>query len=410
MKIPCRFCRHPLSQVLVDLGEQPLANANVPADRLAEPDRRFPLVTRVCEKCFLVQASDSVPPDAIFSDYDYFSSVSASWVDHARRYCEMAAERFRLNRSSFVIEIASNDGYLLQHFVKMSIPVLGIEPAANVAAVAEQNGVPSKIAFFGEALARQLIQENRQADLLLGNNVLAHVPDINDFVRGLALLLKPEGVLTMEFPHLLNLLNLVQFDTIYHEHFSYLSLLAVERIFSSHGLRLFDVEQVPTHGGSLRVFACRATSNRPVMPGLAQVRALEKQVKLDDIATYQNYAARVEQVRAELLAFLQSAKADGKKVVAYGAAAKGNTLMNYCGIDGSLIDYAVDGNVRKQGRYTPGSRLEIRAPEAIKQTKPDYVLILPWNLKDEIMRQAQYIRAWGGKFVIPVPRTEVLEV
>lgn len=405
----CRFCGEVLKITFADLGETPLANSYLESIGPDVPDPHHPLHARVCRNCLLVQVEDVVPAEEIFSDYAYFSSYAESWVAHARDYADMAIERFGLNIGSSVIEVASNDGYLLQHFVAHQVPVLGIEPAANVAEAAEARGVPTRTAFFGTELARNLREEGVQADLLIGNNVLAHVPDLNDFVGGLAALLSDDGVLTMEFPHLLRLIEDVQFDTIYHEHFSYFSLLVVERVFAAHGLSVFDVEELATHGGSLRVFASRA--GFPVQPegaGLKTVRGAEASMKLDQIDSYAGFQARVEAVRNGLLAFLASARADGKSVAGYGAAAKGNTLLNVCGINASQIDYVADISPHKQGRFLPGSQIPISSPDRLRDTKPDYVLILPWNLKREITSAHDYIREWGGQFVVAIPELTVL--
>lgn len=403
----CRFCGEPLTTSFADLGETPLANSYLPtAD---SPDPCYPLHARVCDGCLLVQVEDVVPAEDIFSDYAYFSSFSTSWVAHAGAYTKMAAERFGLDGTSSVIEVASNDGYLLQHFVKAGIPVLGIEPAANVAAAAERNGVPTRTAFFGQDLARTLREEGIAADLLLGNNVLAHVPDLNDFVAGLAHLLAPRGVLTMEFPHLARLIEDAQFDTIYHEHFSYFSLLVVEKVFAAHGLRLFDVEELPTHGGSLRIFAAHADGDgRAEGPGLAKVRRDEAAMGLDRIESYAGFQARVAAIREGLRAFLRQTQADGQTVAAYGAAAKGNTLLNYCGVDASWIEYVADVSDQKQGRFLPGSRIPIVAPDRLRDTRPDFVLILPWNLKREITAAHDHIAEWGGQFVVAVPELTIL--
>jgi len=404
----CRFCGEPLRQTFADLGSMPLANSYLASLEDADQEQAYPLHARVCGACRLVQVENAVPPGAIFSDYAYFSSNSRTWVDHARAYTEMARQRFDLTPQSQVVEIASNDGYLLKHFVAADIPVLGVEPAANVAAAAEAAGVPTRVAFFGRELAQQLRGEGFSADLLLGNNVLAHVPDLNDFVAGLALLLKDDGVLTMEFPHLLRLIADVQFDTIYHEHFSYFSLLTVEQVFAAHGLHLFDVEELPTHGGSLRIFACRAeSSQQPSGTGLATVRDKESRAGLDGDDIYSRFQGRVGAVRDGLRAFLASAREDGKRLAAYGAAAKGNTLLNFCGVGAGDIPYVVDVSPHKQGRYLPGSHIPIRPVEYLREDRPDYVLILPWNLRDEIVADHGYIRDWGGRFVVAVPEIEI---
>lgn len=404
----CRSCGAPAPRTFVDLGTMPSANAYRPLDA-SKPEVAFPLRTVVCDQCHLVQVDYDVPPADLFSDYAYFSSYSTSWVEHAKRYCAMAAQRWSLGANSRVIELASNDGYLLKHFVAMGIPVLGIEPAANVAAVAVAAGVPTEARFFGRETAADLAARGLTADLVAGNNVLAHVPDVNDFIGGLPLVLKPGGVFSFEFPHLLKLIRDVQFDTIYHEHFSYLSLLAVEAMLARHGLRLFDVEELPTHGGSLRIWGGRASEQtQPDMAGLIKVRADEAAAGLDKADTYEGFARRVEACRDSVLNFLRTAKAEGKQVVGYGAAAKGNTLLNYCGVTADLIAYVVDRNPHKQDHLLPGSGIPIMDPQHVFATKPDYLLILPWNLKAEITDQMAGIRDWGGQFVTPVPVIEVL--
>ncbi|MCB2013675.1 MAG: class I SAM-dependent methyltransferase [Sphingobium sp.] len=405
----CRFCDAPVTQPFVDLGSTPLANAYLTQAQLSEPEPRYPLRAFVCGECWLVQADSFVPPEDIFSHYAYFSSFSDSWVEHARRFTVMARERFGLDASSQVIEVASNDGYLLKHFVAAGVPVLGIEPAANVAEAARQVGVPTEARFFGRGTAQDLVGRGLSADLVIGNNVLAHVPDINDFVGGLAFVLKPDGVVSLEFPHLLRLIEGVQFDTVYHEHFYYLSLLAVETIFAAHGLRIFDVEELPTHGGSLRIMACRSTSSaHETGAGVAKVRADERAAGFDRIETYAAFQSRVVPVKTGLLAFLEQAAREGKSVAAYGAAAKGNTLLNFSGVNTDQIDYVVDRNPVKQGHYLPGSHLPVLPPERIMETRPDYLLILPWNIRDEVMASMAGIRQWGGRFVVAVPELTVL--
>ena len=374
----CHFCAAPLTLSLVDLGVTPLANSYLAPEHLARPEPQFPLHARVCNRCRLVQVEAAATPEDIFGHYAYFSSYSTSWVEHARRFTEMARERWRLGPASKVVEVASNDGYLLRHFVAAGIPVLGVEPAANVAESARAVGVATEVAFFGLETAKRLKEAGHAADLLAGNNVFAHVPDINDFVAGLACLLKPEGVISLEFPHLLKMMTEIQFDTIYHEHFSYLSLLTTERILAAHGLRVFDVAELPTHGGSLRIMACHAGCSRHAEgPGLAKVRADEAAASLDRDEGYQGFAPKVEAVRTGLLAFLRQAKAEGKTVAAYGAAAKGNTLLNYCGVGADLISCVVDRNPHKQGCFMPGSRIPIHDPAKLAELRPDYVLILP---------------------------------
>lgn len=405
----CRFCKAPLTTSLVDLGYQPLSNNYLPLDRLLTPEIFYPLHARVCEGCWLVQVDDVESPAEIFAaDYAYYSSYSTSWVEHARRYAEKMTARFDITAQSLVAEVASNDGYLLQHFVKTGVPVLGIEPAAGCATAAREKGVRSEVTFFGTASAIELAGRYGQADLIAANNVLAHVPDISDFVAGFARLLKPKGVATFEFPHLLRLMADNQFDTIYHEHYSYLSLLAVERIFAANGLRVFDVEDLSTHGGSLRVYAQHSTDTRAEEPGVAKVRGDEQAAGLNNADAYRAFAARVEKVRGAARDFLDAANRDGKTVVAYGAAAKGNTLLNYCGIAPNRISYVVDRNPHKQNKAMPGSHIPILDPDAVTRTKPDYLLILPWNLKDEITAQMAAIRDWGGQFVVFIPEPAVL--
>jgi len=402
----CRYCGSPLTRVLVDLGRTALANSYV-TPGTPEPDPAYELCARVCDSCFLVQVADAVPADAIFSDYAYFSSFSTSWLAHCEAYATAMSARFGLGPDSKVVEIASNDGYLLQYFVQRGVPVLGIEPAANVAEVARANGVPTDVAFFGAATGARLKAEGVAADLMASNNVLAHVPDINDFVAGVPLVLKPEGVWTIEFPHLLNLIRLVQFDTIYHEHYSYLSLLFVEKLLASHGLRAFDVETHPTHGGSLRVFCCHVGASHAPIDGLAAIRAQEAAAGLDTPAAYDDFAPRVAKVRDDLLAFLRKAKADGKSVAAYGAAAKGNTLLNYCGIGTDLIAYVVDKNPAKQDKLSPGSRIPIHGVERLYETRPDYIVILPWNVRDEVIGQNPGARDWGVQWVTAIPELRI---
>ena len=404
----CRFCGAPVAQSFVDLGSTPLANAYLTEAQLAQPEPSYPLRAFVCSHCWLVQADSFVPPEDIFSHYAYFSSYSDSWVEHARQFTEMARERFGLNGNSQVIEVASNDGYLLKHFVAAGVPVLGIEPAVNVAEAARQIGVPTEARFFGRETAADLVARGLSADMVIGNNVLAHVPDINDFVGGLAAVLKPDGIVSVEFPHLLRLIEGVQFDTVYHEHFYYLSLLAVEAVFAAHGLKVFDVEELPTHGGSLRIMACRAASGAHATgPGLAKVRGDERTAGFDRVETYAAFQDRVAPIREGLLAFLDEAAVKGQSVVAYGAAAKGNTLLNFCAIGTDRIDYVVDRSPAKQGHFLPGSHLPVLAPERIAETRPDYVLILPWNIRDEVMAAMSHIRQWGGRFVVAVPELTV---
>ena len=404
----CRFCGYRLEHTFVDLGASPLAQSFLSEEQLSQMEPFYPLHVYVCGNCFLVQLQEFVAPESIFSDYLYFASYSDSWLAHAKAYTDLIVERFLINQEGLVVEIASNDGYLLQYFVEKKIPVLGIEPAANVAAVATQKGIPSLVKFFNTDTARELVAKGQRADLLLGNNVLAHVPDINNFVAGMKILLKPTGVITMEFPHLMRLMEENQFDTVYHEHFSYFSFLAVEKIFASHGLTLFDVQELPTHGGSLRIFARHEEdSSKPVGPCVTELRAREKLAGFDQLQTYSRFAEQVKETKRELLEFLINAKRSGKKIAAYGAAAKGNTLLNYCAIRTDFLDYVVDRSPHKQGKFLPGVRIPIYPPEHIRETQPDYLLILPWNLKDEIIKQNAYLREWGGQFVVPIPKVSV---
>jgi len=404
----CRFCGTPLKRVFVDLGMSPLCESYLSAEQLNQMEPFYPLVVYVCENCFLVQLEEVVPCEEIFSEYAYFSSYADSWVRHASDYTTMVIDRFGLNRHSFVVEIASNDGYLLQHFVNKSIPVLGIEPAANVARAAVAKGVPTLVKFFGEQTARELIEEGKVADLVLGNNVLAQVPDVNDFIKGIKLLLKPFGVVTMEFPHLMRLIEQNQFDTIYHEHFSYFSFITVDQIISAHGLRLFDVEELATHGGSLRTYACHAgDSSKTCSNRVHELIQREERAGFRDLKYYERFDEQVKETKRRLLDFLIRAKREGKSIAGYGAPGKGNTLLNYCGIGTDFIDYTVDRNPYKQGRFLPGTHIPICHPDKIKETRPDYLLIMPWNLKDEIMKQNAVIRQWGGKFVVFIPEVMV---
>jgi 2-polyprenyl-3-methyl-5-hydroxy-6-metoxy-1,4-benzoquinol methylase len=405
----CRFCNTQLTQTFCDLGMSPLSNAYLKSEQLQQMEPFYPLHAYVCEHCYLVQLQEFQSPENIFSDYAYFSSYSESWLKHTKKYTEYMIDRFKFNNSSQIVEIASNDGYLLQYFKQHDIPVLGIEPAENVAKVAQAAGIPSIIKFFGIQTAKELVNEGKQADLLLGNNVLAHVPDINDFVGGMKLLLKPHGIITMEFPHLLRLIEQNQFDTIYHEHFSYLSFATVEKIFAKHGLTLFDVEELTTHGGSLRIFAKHTEDNTHQLTNSSkELRQLEIQQGLGDIGTYQIFAESVRETKRKILEFLIQTKQANKTIVAYGAPAKGNTLLNYCGIRDDFIDYTVDLSPHKQGLFLPGTHIAIYHPDKIKETKPDYLVILPWNLKDEIIEQMAYIREWGGQFVTLIPHVEVV--
>ena len=405
----CRICATSLRHSFADLGMSPISNAFLTSDALNRQEPFYPLQAYVCANCFLVQLEEFEPPEKIFSDnYAYFSSYSDSWLDHARRYVDATSERFRLGSQSRVVEIASNDGYLLQYFVALGVPVLGIEPARNVAAVAEKKGVRTLLKFFGRKTAQELVSQGERADLLLGNNVLAHVPDVNDFVAGLKILLSSDGVVTMEFPHLLRLMNGNQFDTIYHEHFSYFSLLTVIRLFGAHGLKIFDVERLSTHGGSLRIYACHDEASFGAEPSVRKILAEEHAEGLAQVATYEKFAEGVKEAKRALLTFLIGAKRAGKSIAAYGAPAKGNTLLNYCGVRTDLIDYTVDRSPHKQGQFLPGTHIPIHAPDQLRKTKPDYVLILAWNLRDEITEQMNDIRDWGGRFVVPIPTTTVL--
>jgi len=404
----CRFCGAPLRDVFADLGMSPLANDYLPADRVNAMEPFYPLRALVCAKCFLVQLEEFETPEQIFSDYAYFSSYSSSWLEHSRRYAEQMVQRLGLDGASHVVEIASNDGYLLQFFHDRQIPVLGIEPAANVAKVALQKGIPTLVEFFGRDTASSLAGES-SADLLLGNNVLAHVPDLNDFVAGMKILLKPGGVITMEFPHLMRLIEENQWDTIYHEHFSYFSFLTVGRVFEAHGLRLFDVEELPTHGGSLRIYGAHADDpQKPESDAARELREREREAGYEDLDIYLGYGRRVEADKRQILSFLIDLKSQGLSVVGYGAPAKGNTLLNYCGLGPDFIDYTCDLNPHKQGHFLPGSHIPIRAPEAILQDKPDVVLILPWNLKEEIVEQLAFIREWGGRFAARTPELTLI--
>ncbi|SHK88514.1 class I SAM-dependent methyltransferase [Hymenobacter psychrotolerans] len=402
---PCRFCGAPLDVTFVNLGTSPLCQHHVRPHQYNHAEAFYPLHARVCRACFLVQLDKFVTSEQIFQDdYAYFSSYSASWLRHASRYTDMATARFELDADSQVVEVASNDGYLLQYFVAKGIPVLGIEPARNVAEVARGKGIDTLGRFFGCETAQYVAATTGQADLLLGNNVLAHVPDINDFVAGMKLLLKPEGVITMEFPHLLRLMEGNQFDTIYHEHFSYLSFYTVELIFAHHGLTLFDVEELSTHGGSLRIFARHTgAAGWPVSERVMELRAREVQDGITSLASYADFEEKAKETKRKLLEFLIDAKRRGKTVVGYGAPGKGNTLLNYCGIHTDFLDYTVDVSPHKQGNFLPGTRIPICHPDLIFETRPDYVLILPWNLREEIMEQMAGIRKWGGRFVVPIP-------
>ena len=399
---PCRFCGAPLLHSFADLGTTPLANSYVEDPQASE--RVFPLHAYVCGECFLVQLPESATPAEIFSDYAYFASYSTSWVEHARQYVARAVERFSLGTDSRVVELASNDGYLLQFFVERSIPALGVEPAANVARVAEKRGIPTVVRFFGRAVGEEL-RADGAADLIVANNVLAHVPDLNDFVAGIATLLAADGAATLEFPHLLRLMGETEFDTIYHEHVSYFSLLTVERVFAAHGLHLFDVEELPTHGGSLRIYLHREDGE--ATPAVEELRRRELDAGLADVAVYEQFDGRVREAKRSLLEFLIGAKRDGRSIAAYGAAAKGNTLLNYCGVGTDFVDFVADRSPHKQGRFLPGTRIPIVTPERIDEARPDYLLLLPWNLADEIEEQLAHVREWGCRFVTPIPTVRV---
>lgn len=409
--ISCRFCESEVKLSLIDLGVQPLANSYISLAQKNQNEPRYPLQVRVCQNCRLAQVEAATAPENIFSDYAYFSSYSKSWVEHAKRYTEMACKRFSLDQHSKVVEIASNDGYLLQHFVARNIPVLGVEPAANVAKVAIEKNIPTDISFFGLETAQRLKLQGHSADLIAGNNVYAHVPDINDFTAGIACLLKPDGIVTLEFPHLLQLLKHNQFDTIYHEHYSYLLLMTVEKIFDAHGLRVFDVEELSTHGGSLRIFGClKSNQQQKNCPGLNKVRLDEEREGLAGDEPYKNFEIRTQTVRENLLDFLTQAAEQGKTIAAYGAAAKGNTLLNYCGISSEQISFVVDRSPHKQGTLLPGSHIPVYPPEALFEYKPDYVLILPWNLQEEISQDMAGISAWGGQFFVAIPQIKILSM
>ncbi len=405
----CRFCGSYLSTTFIDLGMSPFANSYIDKDHVKQMEAFYPLHVYICKECLLVQLEEFTSPQSIFGDYAYFSSYSDSWLEHAKKYVDMVSKRFKLGPHSHVIEVASNDGYLLQYFVSRGVRVLGIEPAQNVAKAAKRKGIPTLVKFFGVQAARGLAARKKSADLVIGNNVLAHVPNINDFVGGLKIVLKNQGVITMEFPHLMRLMEENQFDTIYHEHFSYLSLLVVERIFDKHGLALFDVEELPTHGGSLRIYAKHSDDvSKPITSRLLDLRKHETTAGFHEFEHYLHFAKRAAETKRKLLEFLIAAKDEGKVIVGYGAPAKGNTLLNYCGIRTDFIDYTVDRSPHKQGHCLPGVRIPIFAPDMIQKTKPDYVLILPWNIKDEVMRQMAFIREWGGKFVVPIPEVKVI--
>lgn len=405
----CRFCGAALRHTLVDLGMSPLCESYLSYEQLNGMEPFYPLHVQVCESCFLVQLQEYVKPEDIFTEYAYFSSYSDSWLQHASKYVDLMVERFAFNGKSFVVELASNDGYLLQYFVTKGIPVLGVEPAANVAKVAEEKGVPTLVKFFGVQTAKEMKAEGKAADLIIANNALAQVPDVNDFVGGMKILLQPGGVVTVEFPHLLCLMEQNQFDTIYHEHFSYFSFITAEKIFAAHGLTLFDVDELSTHGGSLRIYARHAENhNLPVTQRVIELRAREIAAGFTRMEHYSHFGEQVKETKRKLLEFLIAARRAGKTVAGYGAPGKGNTLLNYCGIRTDFLDYTVDRNPYKQGKFLPGTHIPILHPDELRRTRPDYVLILPWNLKEEIRKQLSYVGEWGGKLVVPIPEVEVL--
>jgi SAM-dependent methyltransferase len=406
--LTCRFCSAPLRESFADLGMSPLSNAYREVDDLQRAETFYPLHAFVCSECRLVQLPAHESPENIFSDYAYFSSYSDSWLEHCRKYVEQICACRSLGPQSRVVELASNDGYLLQYFKQHGIPVLGVEPAANVAEEAERKGIPTLVRFFGTETAKAMCADGMSADLLVANNVLAHVPDLNDFVEGIRMVLKPVGVATLEFPHLQQLMEQNQFDTIYHEHFSYFSFLTVQRIFCGHGLRIFDVDELPTHGGSLRIYVCHADSSEPESAAVAALATRETALGYDRPEIYARFHEQVQTVKRNLLRFLIDARESGKTVAGYGAPAKGNTLLNYCGIRTDLLAFTVDRSPHKAGRFLPGTHIPVYSPDRLREVKPDYVLILPWNLRDEIVGQMADVRSWGGQFVVPIPRVEVL--
>ncbi|MEM8897689.1 MAG: class I SAM-dependent methyltransferase [Bacteroidota bacterium] len=407
----CRFCNSSLDHSFVDLGTSPLCQRHVKPEEANDMEPFFPLHAFVCQNCFLVQLDEFVSPGEIFSDdYAYFSSYSTSWLAHAKKYTDKMQEMLSLGKDNLVVELASNDGYLLQYFVEKNVPVLGIEPTANTAEAAREKGVRTEVKFFGVETAKEMSAKYGKADLLLGNNVLAHVPDINDFVGGMKIMLAEGGVITMEFPHLQRLMEENQFDTIYHEHFSYLSFTTVERIFDHHGITLFDVEELPTHGGSIRIFGRHKNDeSKPLTARAIEMHAREIEMGFQDLNFYADFEERVKETKRKILEFLIEAKRDKKQIVGYGAPGKGNTLLNYCGIRTDFLDYTVDRNPHKQGNFLPGTRIPIYDPEKISETKPDYIFILPWNLKTEIINQMSFVREWGCKFVIPIPELTIIE-
>jgi SAM-dependent methyltransferase len=409
----CRFCGEPLKFTLVDLGSQPPCESFIGPEQKNQKEPVYPLHVYVCNKCFLVQLDEFIAPKKIFTEYAYFSSYSKTWLEHAQKYAEMITKKLALNQKSHVVEIASNDGYLLQYIKQKGIPVLGVEPAANVTKVAAEKGIPTLVKFFNLETSLELVKENKKADLIIGNNVLAQVPDLNGFIDGMKTLLKPSGVITMEFPHLLRLIEENQFDTIYHEHFSYFSLVTVEKIFAYHGLKIYDVETLSTHGGSLRIYARHIDDKDPsktVAINVAKLRSKEKLAGLTNLETYVSFSEKVKEIEKSLKDFLLTLKRNKKTIVGYGAPGKGNTLLNSCGVSADLLEYTVDKNPYKQGKFLPGTHIPILLPDRIKETKPDYVLILPWNIKEEIINQTSYIGEWGGRFVVPIPRVTVFDV
>ncbi len=405
----CRLCGSRLKHTFVDLGMSPPCERFLQAEQVDQMEMYFPLHVLVCDTCFLVQLKEYMSAESIFTEYAYFSSFSTSWVAHAKAYCEAITKRLGLGADSLAVELASNDGYLLQHFLPLGVPVLGIEPAANVARAAVEKGIPTTVDFFGVRLAKLMVAEGVEADFIIGNNVLAQVPDLNDFVAGMKILLKPEGVITLEFPHIERLIAENQFDTIYHEHFSYFSALTIEKMATRHGLKVIDVEELPTHGGSLRVYLAHQDSNWPAAGSVADLIEREKRHGLTDIPTYASFGFKARRAKHDLLAFLIAAKNEGKTICGYGAPGKGNTLLNYCAIGTDFLDFTVDRNPYKHGRFTPGMHIPIRPVDAIDEAKPDYILILPWNLKDEIIQQMHHVAAWGAKFIVPIPFVTIID-
>jgi hypothetical protein len=404
----CRHCGRELKHTFIDLGMSPLCETFLTEVQLGEPETYYPLHVRICDSCWLAQLPEFVSPVQIFTEYAYFSSYSTSWVAHAKRYCEMMKARFDLRDDSFVVELGSNDGYLLQHFLELGQRVLGIEPAANVAETARARGIPTLTAFFNKETARRVVAQHGHADLIAANNVLAQVPQLNDFVAGMALLQGPDGVITIEVPHLERLIAENQFDTIYHEHFSYFSLMTVERIAAANGLMPIDVEVLPTHGGSLRIYLAHQTSRHPVSPRVGNMLAQERDARLDSLSAYADFAERIQRSKRDLLAVLIAAKDSGKRICGYGAPGKGNTLLNYSGIGTDFVEFTVDRNPYKHGRYTPGMHIPIKPVEAIDAARPDYILILPWNLKPEIVDQMRHVGTWGAKFIVPIPEVAII--